>query len=229
MTRRLLLTGTDTGVGKTRVTAALLRALRARGLRVAGMKPIASGCVETAEGLRNDDALALIAAVGEPLSYETVNPFALPLPVSPHLAARAAGVTIDPARIVAAAEELARGRDLLLIEGAGGWLSPLAEGLDHADLARLLGCDVLLVVGLRLGCISHARLTLRAILADGLSCVGWIANAIDPELLLAAAVESELERFLAVPRLARLSFGAADLAEVRWELLFPERMPLPPR
>jgi dethiobiotin synthetase len=210
---RLLVTGTDTGVGKTRVAVALLTALRAAGRTVAAMKPIASGCTLISEGWRNDDALALISGCGRDLPYALVNPYPLPMPVSPHLAARDAGVRIDATRILASAEALARNADVLIVEGAGGWLSPLADGLDHADLARGLRCHVLLVVGLRLGCINHARLTARAIVGDGLPFAGWIANAIDPAMLLPAEVEAELERFLPAPKLGRLDFGGRGLLE----------------
>jgi dethiobiotin synthetase len=208
MTRRLLITGTDTGIGKTRVAVALVRALRARGLRVAAMKPIASGCVETAQGWRNEDALALIEASSLSVPYEWVNPYALPLPVSPHLAARHAGVCVELPTITDAASRLLALRpDVLIVEGAGGWLSPLADGIDHVDLARALDCEVLLVVGLRLGCINHARLSVRAILADGLPAVGWVGNEVLESELLLDDVEQELRRMLSVPWRGRLRHG----------------------
>lgn len=206
---RLLLTGTDTGVGKTQVAVALTRALVARGLRVAVMKPIASGCSLNEQGWRNEDALALIAASGLELPYEWVNPFALPLPVSPHLAARHAGVRIELEAVREAADRLlALAPEVLLVEGAGGWLSPLGDRIDHADLARELGCRVLLVVGLRLGCINHARLSVRALRADGVSVAGWVGSEVRKGEPLLEEVEAELRRFLPVPWRGRLGYGA---------------------
>lgn len=179
--RGVLVTGTDTGVGKTLASAALLHAWRARGLRVAGMKPVASGSILTAEGLRNDDAFALQAASSVPVPhYDDVNPYALPVPTAPQLAARAAGVVVTLPRIVAAHARLAGNADMVVVEGAGGWLAPLADGIEHADLARALTLPVVLVVGLRLGCLNHARLSARAIAADGCVLAGWIGSVIEP-------------------------------------------------
>lgn len=210
MSARLLITGTDTGIGKTRVAVALIRALRRRGLHVAAMKPIASGCIATAQGWRNEDALALIEASGLNAPYEWVNPYPLPLPVSPHLAARHAGVRVELSAITEAASRILASRpDVLIVEGAGGWLSPLADGIDHAELARALDCRVLLVVGLRLGCINHARLSVRAILADGLPLIGWIGNEIQERELLLDDVVHELRRLLPIPARGRLRHGAA--------------------
>ena len=176
----LFVTGTDTGVGKTLASAALLRALRASGLRTVGMKPVASGCEATPEGWRNEDALMLQAASDPRPAYEDVNPFALQAPTAPQLAARAAGVAVALEPILAAHARLAEGADRVVVEGVGGWLAPLADGLDQSALARGLQADVVLVVGLRLGCLSHARLTARAVQADGLRLAGWIASAVDP-------------------------------------------------
>ena len=176
----MLVTGTDTGVGKTRATVALLHALAARGLRVAGMKPVASGSARTSEGLRNDDALALQAAGNPPPAYDDVNPYALPEPTAPQLAARMAGVDVSLDALLEAHARLAAAADVVVVEGAGGWLSPLADGIEHADLARALQLPVVLVVGLRLGCLNHARLTARAVRADGLVLAGWIGSAVEP-------------------------------------------------
>jgi len=177
----LFVTGTDTGIGKTHAACALLHALRVRGLRVAGMKPVASGCVRTADGWRNADALALQAASNPVPTYDDVNPYPLPLASAPQLAARAAGVTPDPAILDAAFARLASHSDQLVVEGAGGWASPLADGLEHAQLVQRWRAGVVLVVGLRLGCLNHARLTARAIIADGCPLHGWIGNQIEPE------------------------------------------------
>ncbi|GGK14140.1 ATP-dependent dethiobiotin synthetase BioD [Luteimonas terricola] len=177
----MLVTGTDTGVGKSVASVALVHALRARGLRALGMKPVAAGCETTPQGLRNEDALALQAAAGDPRpAYEDVNPWALPEPTAPQLAARSAGARVSMPPIRMAYGRLADGADAVVVEGAGGWLSPLADGIEHADLAHALGLPVLLVVGLRLGCLSHARLSARAISADGCRLMGWVGCAVDP-------------------------------------------------
>lgn len=180
VTPGIYVTGTDTGVGKTLASAALLHALRGQGLRANGMKPVASGCVRTVDGWRNDDALALLAA-GEPGGdYGDTNPYALPAATAPQLAAREAGVAIDPARLQAAWHRLAARSDAVVVEGVGGWLAPLSDDLDQPDLVRMLDLPVVMVVGLRLGCLSHARLTARAVAAEGCWMPGWIGSAVDP-------------------------------------------------
>lgn len=176
----LMVTGTDTGVGKTLASAALLHALRGRGLRAVGMKPVASGCEGTPEGWRNEDAVALQASSDPRPAYADVNPYALPIPTAPQLAAREAGIQVDIDGILAAHARLAAGAQRVVVEGAGGWMAPLADGLEHAALARALGAKVVLVVGLRLGCLSHARLTARAVEADGLRLAGWVGSTLDP-------------------------------------------------
>ncbi len=144
------------------------------------MKPVAAGCDATPEGWRNEDALALQAASDPVPAYDDVNPWALPEPTAPQLAARTAGVDVALAPILAAHARLASSADVVVVEGAGGWLSPLADGIEHADLAHALELPVVLVVGLRLGCLSHARLSARAIQGDGCRLVGWISSAVDP-------------------------------------------------
>jgi dethiobiotin synthetase len=179
--RSLYVTGTDTGVGKTVACTALLHALRAQGLRAVGMKPVASGCTRDAEGWRNDDALALQAASEPVPDYDDVNPYALPMATAPQLAARDAGVRIESGLILAAHARLAAQADVVVVEGVGGWAAPLADDLEQAALARAFDAPVVLVVGLRLGCLSHARLTARAIAGDGCRLAGWIANTVDRE------------------------------------------------
>lgn len=176
----LFVTGTDTGIGKTLVSCALLHAFRARGLRAAGMKPVASGCERTADGWRNEDALALLAASEPAPAYADANPYALPQPLAPEIAAREAGVEIDESVIAAAFARLREQAEAVVVEGVGGWAAPLSGRLDQADLVRALRLPVVMVVGLRLGCQNHARLTARAIAADGCELAGWIANDIDP-------------------------------------------------
>ncbi len=178
----IFVTGTDTGIGKSIASASLLHALRSRGLSAVGMKPVASGCLATPEGLRNEDALLLQAASAPTPGYETVNPYALAEPLAPELAARDAGVDIALDVLVDAYRRLAGQADRVVVEGVGGWAAPLSATLDQADLARALGLPVLMVVGLRLGCINHARLTAAAVAASGLELVGWVANEVDPAM-----------------------------------------------
>lgn len=178
---RLFVTGTDTGVGKTVVSAALLHAFRAHGRRAVGMKPVASGCERAPEGWRNEDALALQAASDPRPPYDDVNPYALPAPLAPEIAARDAGVDVQLGVLVSAFERLHPLADMVLVEGVGGWAAPLTATLDQRHLVQELRLPVVLVVGMRLGCISHALLTAEAIARDGLPLAGWVANIIDPK------------------------------------------------
>ena len=171
----LYVTGTDTGIGKTLASCALLNALRGHGLRAGGMKPVSTGCTRIDGEWRNADALALQAA-GEPgIAYADINPFALEHPLAPELAARDAGVEVSLLPILASHARLSDHADALVIEGVGGWAAPLSASLMQADLVRMLRLPVLLVVGLRLGCLNHALLSARAIAADGVHIAGWIA------------------------------------------------------
>ena len=171
--------GTDTGVGKTFSACALLHALRHRGITAVGMKPVAAGI--DAEG-KNDDVEALLAAAGVRAPRELVNPYLFAPPIAPHIAAHESGETIDIDRIAAAFAQLRGFADRVLVEGVGGFRVPLDERLDTADLARRLNLPVILVVGMRLGCLSHALLTVQSIAAAGLPLAGWIANRIDPQM-----------------------------------------------
>ena len=183
--RGYFITGTDTGVGKTLVAASLTRALVAAGKRVAVMKPVAAGVVRTAAGEFNDDALELLDASNVKAPYDDVNPWLLRTPASPHLAARADGVSIRHERIVSAYQRLAAASDLVLVEGAGGWFAPISATETMADVAQQLGLPVILVVGMRLGCLNHALLTREAIRARGIHFAGWIANKLTTEMPLA--------------------------------------------
>jgi len=203
------ITGTDTGIGKSVASAALLHALRACGLRAVGMKPVASGCDATADGWRNEDALALQQASDPLPSYADVNPYALPNALAPELAAADAGVAIELGPIVSAYARLAAGADAVVVEGVGGWAAPLTASLDQLDVVRALELPVVMVVGLRLGCISHARLTARAIAADGADLVGWIANDIDPAMARSDDNFAILQRVLPAPCWGRLPHMAS--------------------
>ncbi|MEO8410747.1 MAG: dethiobiotin synthase [Propionivibrio sp.] len=172
-------TGTDTEVGKTFVTCALLHALRAAGRRAIGMKPVAAGVNEA--GL-NDDVEALIAAAATSAPRELISPYLFAPPIAPHIAAAEAGRAIDIESIVAACTQLRGMADTVLVEGVGGFCVPLGPEHDAADLAERLALPVILVVGMRLGCINHALLTQQAIAARGLKLAGWVANRIDPQM-----------------------------------------------
>jgi dethiobiotin synthetase len=212
-------TGTDTGIGKTVASCTLLHALRARGLRAVGMKPLASGSEATPDGLRNEDALALQAASAPRPDYDDVNPYALPLPLAPELAARDAGVAVTLAPLLAAHARLAARADVVVVEGVGGWMAPLSAMLMQADLARALDLPVVLVVGLRLGCLNHALLGARAIAADGCRLVGWIANAIDPAMDAVDDNIAMLGARLPAPCWGRLPFDPAADAKAASRLL----------
>ncbi|NQY26788.1 MAG: dethiobiotin synthase [Piscirickettsiaceae bacterium] len=172
----LFVTGTDTDVGKTRISIALIELLQQQGQHVACMKPVASGCEQTAQGLRNDDALALMAQANVHIDYDTVNPYAFNPAIAPHIAAQQVGINIDLSRIKEAYQQIASQADAVIVEGAGGWLVPLNSQKTMADLALELGLPVILVVDIRLGCINHALLTVAAINQTGLSLIGWVAN-----------------------------------------------------
>lgn len=177
-----VVTGTDTGVGKTLVSTGLMERGRRQGLTVAGMKPIASGCRRSADGRRCDDAERLASVATVNLERRLLNPYAFEPPISPHLAAAAAGTAIDFALIERALETVLGRADLVVVEGVGGWLAPLSDSLTFADLARRLSLPVILVVGLRLGCLSHALLTAESLRAHGARLAGWVGSTLDPAL-----------------------------------------------
>lgn len=174
----VFITGTDTGVGKTRVGLGLLAAARAQGYRTAAMKPVSAGCAVTSEGLRNDDALALKRAATLDRPYALVNPVAFAPPIAPHIAAAESAVPIDLRRIQSAFKQLRSGADFCVVEGAGGWLVPLGPRTSLADMAARLALPVVLVVGIRLGCLNHALLTVESIRRRGVTFAGWVANVL---------------------------------------------------
>ena len=202
----LYITGTDTGIGKTHASVALIQALRSAGRRVAGMKPVASGCVCVDGHWRNEDALALMAAADSRAEYATVNPYALPEATAPQLAAARAGVSLDMQVMLDAYRLLAVDVDTVLVEGAGGWLAPLSDSIGQLDMVRSLDLPVLIVVGLRLGCINHARLTEQAVLASGSRLLGWLANAVEPGFDAEGQYFDALSRSMQTPCLGRLPF-----------------------
>lgn len=206
----LFVTGTDTDVGKTVVAAALVRALAARGLRVAGMKPVASGAHGSPSGPRNADAEALIAAANVSAPYPEINPYCFEPPIAPHLAAAEAGVEIRREVIREAADALAARVAWLVVEGVGGWRVPLAPGFDVAALAAGFGFPVVLVVGLRLGCLNHALLSAAEIRAAGCEFAGWVGNVIAPDMERLEENIDTLERLLDAPCLGVIPRLAAD-------------------
>jgi dethiobiotin synthetase len=204
------ITGTDTGVGKSVIATALVRGLVAEGLRVAVMKPVASGSQRTTEGLRNEDALALMAASNVPAPYDLVNPYCFEPPISPHIAAHDAGISVDLRHIRGSFEALASIADVTVVEGAGGWLAPIGPTASIQELALELDLPVILVVGMRLGCINHARLTKLAIETSGAGFAGWVANTIDPAMARSRENLETLIKLLGEPPLAVVPWQTQD-------------------
>ena len=205
--KAVFVTGTDTEVGKTHVSCALLAAARQAGLQTAAMKPVASGCVMTAEGLRNADALALQAQCTLPLPYEQINPVALQAAIAPHLAAAAEGRQLSLSRLTGMARALLMARaDFTVLEGAGGWRVPLNNREMLSALALELRLPVVLVVGIRLGCINHAILTAEAIQRDGLHLAGWVANFLGNASAVDQKNVETLQDLLPAPLIAELPY-----------------------
>jgi dethiobiotin synthetase len=196
-------TGTDTAVGKTLVSVSLISALQQQGKTVIGMKPIASGCEQTAAGLRNDDTLQLQAQADIKVPYEQINPYAFEPAIAPHLAAEKVGVNINIDKLHTAFENLGAQADAIIVEGAGGWLVPINKTHTMADLAVSLGLPIVLVVEIKLGCINHALLTVAAIEASGLSLHGWVANTIY-EITESDAIIESLNDRISAPCLAEI-------------------------
>ncbi len=214
--RGLFVTGTDTGVGKTRVAVALIHALRAQGLRVAAMKPVAAGC---APGGLNEDVSALLQAANVAAELRDVNPYSFEPAIAPHIAAELAGVTIDLDVIAAAYGRLAAAADVVVVEGAGGWRVPLNASEDMATLAQKLGLAAVLVVGLRLGCVNHAVLSAASIVSAGVPWTGWIANRIKPAMPYEAQNVAALQARLPGPFLGVqpfLTVPTADQGVPQW-------------
>ncbi|NNL96055.1 MAG: dethiobiotin synthase [Xanthomonadales bacterium] len=214
--KRIFVTGTDTEVGKTWVASALARHLVSCGLQVAVMKPVASGCVTTEQGLRNEDALSLIRAANVIMPYEQVNPYAYEPAIAPHIAATEAGRYPDSAHIVDIADDVEA--DVLIVEGAGGWCVPLHDEIWIPDLVRALGAEVILVAGIKLGCINHAVLTARQIQADGLRLLGWVANQLDANMKHYRENRETIEKKLNVPMLCEVKWNS-EKAEIRPETI----------
>lgn len=206
MTERFFVTGTDTEVGKTVASCALLQAANRAGFRTAGFKPVASGSEMTADGLRNTDALALQRHSGVALNYDEVNPYTFAEPTSPHIVSEDEGRPIDAHVLSAGLQALSHKADWVLVEGAGGWYTPLAAEWTFADWVQAERLPVILVVGVKLGCINHALLTAQAIAQAGLPLVGWIANDVIPPGKRHAEYLATLTRLLPAPLLGEIPY-----------------------
>ncbi|MCR4305028.1 MAG: dethiobiotin synthase [Gallionella sp.] len=211
-------TGTDTGVGKTLISCALLHAFAARGKRAVGMKPVAAGCDAVGQ---NGDVLQLRAAGNVAVEYQKNNPYCFSQAIAPHIAAQRAGVSIQFSRIAESYQELAALADVVIVEGVGGFRVPLNARQDSADLAQELGLAVILVAGMRMGCLNHALLTAEAIAARGLTLAGWVANIIEPDMMMREENIAALQQRIAAPLLGivpHLRPADARIAATRLDL-----------
>lgn len=214
MKKRFFIAGTDTDAGKTLVTAGLLTAANRQGLKTIGLKPIAAGCESTAEGLRNADALQLQQAASVKLSYDQINPVAFEPPIAPHIAAARGSRNVSADRLAAYCRgALMQPADLVLVEGAGGWRVPLNMRESLARLPQLLELDVILVVGMKLGCINHALLTAEAIARDGLRLAGWVANHVDADMACPDENLATLQQLFRAPLLGRVPWLESPSAD----------------
>lgn len=207
----IFITGTDTGIGKTYFTLACINALQQDGIKTVAMKPVASGAKMIDGALRNDDALLIQQALNHDVDYGLINPYVFAAPVSPHIAAAAVGVEIDLQVIKNHYQQLTAEAEFAIVEGVGGWLAPLSRQLTVADMAGVLGLPVVMVVGIRLGCLNHAMLTAELIAQSGLKLGGWVANFIEAGLESVDEQVDYLSRSLGMPPLTRLAWGQASL------------------
>jgi len=213
MSQGFFVTGTDTGCGKTEITLGLMQRLQQSGLTVQGFKPVAAGADETPQGLCNEDALRIQRQCSLEISYQQVNPFVYAPPIAPHLAAGAAGRAIDISVIMSAFWQLVGESDRVIVEGAGGWRVPIGGDMTLADLAVILNLPVILVVGMKLGCINHAILTAESIRQAGLTLHGWVANQIDPDMQAREGNLKTLREWLRAPCLGEIPHLAQPTAE----------------
>jgi dethiobiotin synthetase len=206
MAKTIFISGIDTGTGKTLVTAGLMRALRAGGKEVYGMKPVASGCKMVDGSLVSDDALVIQANGSHVLPYVTINPIALENPCSPNIAAKLEYRETDVNVVMSAYGDMPETADYILIEGIGGWRTPFCSNAGSVDFVKTLGIPVILVVGLRLGCINHALLTLGAIQQDGIQLAGWVVSVTDPDFNYSEETLDYLKDTMPAPLLAHIPF-----------------------
>ncbi len=207
MTRKaFFITGTDTNVGKTIIAAGLLIVAKHKGLTTAALKPVAAGCEQTVSGLRNADALLLQSVITQELDYDQINPYALAAPIAPHVAAQLEKRSLSVDRISGFCRGVLSSANFTLVEGAGGWRVPLNARETFADLAKKLELPVILVVGVRLGCINHALLTFEAIVRDGVPLAGWVANCVDAEMAALQESIDSLRTRMPIPCLGVVPF-----------------------
>ncbi|MGZ8161725.1 MAG: dethiobiotin synthase [Methylobacter sp.] len=220
MEKGFFITGTDTNVGKTWATVALMHHFKAQGKSVVGMKPVASGCSLQEGKLKNEDALLIQENASLRISYDLINPYAYELAVSPHIAG--AKNPVDLKKVVSAFNVLKELAEIVLVEGAGGWYTPLNERERISDLAQILALPVIMVVAIRLGCINHAKLTYEAIRYSGLKCAGWIGMCTDPELLHRENTINTIKTSMEAPLLGVLPYlEAPDFKFLSEQLQFP--------
>lgn len=213
MSKGYFITGTDTGIGKTRAALAIMAALQQRGLSVCGMKPVSAGCTPGAEGLTNDDAVKLIQQSSIALPYHAVNPYAWEAAIAPHIAAEQAGSKMTLPLINECYRQIARQCDVVIVEGAGGWLVPLNDQQSMADVAVDLVLDVILVVGIRLGCLNHALLTVESIEHKGCRLAGWIANHLSEATNVGQRNVAYLSRQIDAPLLATFTYQTPAITD----------------
>jgi dethiobiotin synthetase len=207
MTQGYFITGTDTDAGKTWATLTLMEYFKQKGKTVVGMKPVAAGCVWQDGQLKNEDALLIQAHASVAVAYELVNPYAYELPVSPHIAGKDNPVVLS--EVLAKFDVLKQQAEIILVEGAGGWLAPINNDQDISDLAKSLALPVIMVVAIRLGCINHAKLTQQAIKQAGVPCAGWIATCVDADMLVREENIQTLKAAVDVPLLGVIPFTKA--------------------
>lgn len=206
MTKGIFITGTDTGVGKTWFTLTLIEALKKQGHQVAGMKPIASGAKWIDGRLINKDAQLIMERCSKPADYELINPVVYELPVAPHIAASQNNESIDLTQIIVGYDQLASHAGIIVVEGVGGWRVPISDNAFLSDIVRTLDLPVIMVVGIRLGCINHALLTAGAICADGANLCGWVSNQLDKSYLYKEETIKTLEERLGCAHVADLAY-----------------------
>lgn len=212
-TQNFFITGTDTGIGKTWVACQMLRFCNRLGLRTVGLKPLASGSIVTTEGLRNQDALDLQRASSVKLPYDIINPFCYEPPVSPHLAASEVGEYLSAEKIIEGCQQgLQTETDILIVEGAGGLHIPLHDTQTLADFIQLLNFGVIVVVGIKLGCLNHSILTCESLKNRGIKTIGWIANCLDPDTLMVDEQIKTLKDYLPIPWLATVGLNSSSSA-----------------
>ncbi len=224
MSKGVFITGTDTGVGKTRVTLGIMSAIQSTGLSVCGMKPLASGASEINGVLLNEDARSIQRQASKHIDYQHINPYVYQLPIAPHLAAEKAGECIDIDKIIGAYKKIGSLSDYIVVEGVGGWRVPVNNNKTLADLVRALKLPVIIVVGIRLGCINHALLSAEAIKADGLTLFGWVANRIDKEYMESDETIRVIAERIAAPKLADIPFLEQQNNHAVARLLNPEKL-----